>query len=58
MVMMFIGGVVLMLEGFLVLWEIYGAGVFCSRPNPYSGKAIKTVDFVKSYPDGGVILPI
>jgi hypothetical protein len=37
MVMMFGGGVV-MFDGFLVLflpYDIYGAGVFHSRPNPY-----------------------
>jgi hypothetical protein len=37
MLMMFVGGVVLMFGGFLVLflpYEIYGAGVFRSRPNP------------------------
>jgi len=36
--MMFVGGVVLMFDGFLVLFLpliIYGAGVFCSHPNPY-----------------------
>jgi len=40
MVMIFVGGVVLMLDGFLVLFlplKIYGAEVFCSRPNPYKG---------------------
>jgi uncharacterized membrane protein len=40
MVMIFVGGVVLMFEGFLVLFLlliIYAAGVFCSRPNPYRG---------------------
>jgi len=40
MVMMFVVGVVLMFDGFLVLfllYNIYGAGVFCSRPNPYRG---------------------
>ena len=36
MVMMFVGEVVLMLEGFLVLF-LYGAGFFRSRPNPYRG---------------------
>jgi hypothetical protein len=39
MVMMFVGGVVLLFDGILVLfllWEIYGVGVFRSRPNPYS----------------------
>jgi hypothetical protein len=39
MVMMFVGGVVLMFGGFLVLfllYNIYGARVFRSRPNPYS----------------------
>jgi hypothetical protein len=43
MVMMFVGGVVLMFEGFFVLlipFIIYGAGVFHSRPNPYSGKLL------------------
>jgi hypothetical protein len=39
MVMMFVGGDVLMLDRF---FESYGAGVFCSCPNPYSGKAVKT----------------
>ena len=40
MVVMFVGGVVLMLNGFLVLFlpkEIYKVGVFRSRPNPYMG---------------------
>ena len=45
MVMMFVGGVlVLMFDRFLVLflpYDIYEAGVFCFRPNPYSGKAVK-----------------
>jgi len=39
MVMMFVGRVVLVFDGLLVLflaWEIYLAGVFRSRPNPYS----------------------
>jgi hypothetical protein len=34
---MFVGKVVLLIDGLLVLFlpeEIYGAGVFCSRPNP------------------------
>ena len=38
MVMMFGGGVVLMFDGFFVLflpYDIYGAGVVHSRPNPY-----------------------
>ena len=42
-VMMIVGGVVLMFEGFLVLflpYIIYGAGVFRPRPNPYRGKAV------------------
>jgi hypothetical protein len=46
MVMMFVGGVVLMFDGFLVLflpYDIYGAGVFHSRPNPYRGEAVKHV---------------
>jgi hypothetical protein len=41
MVMKFVGGVVLMFERFLVLFLpliIYGAGVFCSRPNPIGVK--------------------
>ena len=36
--MMFVGGVVLMLDKIPVLFlplEIYGVGVFCSCPNPY-----------------------
>ncbi len=36
-----------MLEGFFILFlpkEIYGAGVFCSRPNPYSGKSVNGED--------------
>ena len=40
MVMMFVGGVVLMFDRFLVLfllYNIYGAGVMCSRPNPNRG---------------------
>jgi len=43
MVMMFVGGVLLMFDGFLILflpYNIYGAGVFCSRPNPYRGLAV------------------
>jgi len=46
MVMMFVGGVVLLFDGLLVQflqWEIYDAGVFCSRLNPYRGKAVKSV---------------
>ncbi len=38
MAMMFVGGVVLMLDGILVLFlllETYGAGVFCSRPKGF-----------------------
>ena len=38
MVMMFVGGVVLMLDGILVLFlllETYGAGVFRSRPKVF-----------------------
>jgi len=41
---MFVGGVVLLFDGLLVLFlllEIYVAGVFCSILNPYSGKAVK-----------------
>ena len=40
MVMMFAGGVVLMFNRFLVLfllYNIYEAGAFRSRPNPYRG---------------------
>jgi len=40
MVIMLVGGVMLMFDGFLVLFllfDIYGVGVFCSRPNPYRG---------------------
>jgi hypothetical protein len=40
MVMMFVRGVVVMFDGFLVLfllYNIYGAGVFRSRPNPNKG---------------------
>ena len=40
MVMMFVGVVVLLFDGLLVLFllkEIFGAGVFCSHPNPYRG---------------------
>ena len=40
MVMMFVGEVVLMFDRFLVLFlphDIYGAGVFHSRPNPNRG---------------------
>jgi hypothetical protein len=47
MVMMFVGGVVLLFDGISVLflqWEIYDAGVFCSRPNPYRGKAVKKLN--------------
>jgi hypothetical protein len=39
MVMMFVGGIELMLDIFLVLflpWEFYG-GSFLSCPNPYRG---------------------
>jgi hypothetical protein len=46
MVMMFVGGIVLMFEGFFVLFLpfiIYGAGVFRSRPNPYGGKAVNNI---------------
>ena len=46
MVMMFVGGFVLMFDGFLVIflpYDIYGAGVFRSRPNPYRGEAVKHV---------------
>jgi len=38
MVMMFVGGVVLMFNRFIVLflqYDIYGVGVFHSHPNPY-----------------------
>jgi hypothetical protein len=44
MMMMFVRGVVLLFDGISVLflqWEIYNAGVFCSCPNPYRGKAVK-----------------
>jgi hypothetical protein len=40
MMLMFVGGVVLMFDGFLILfllYNIYGAGVFCFRPNPNRG---------------------
>jgi hypothetical protein len=40
MVIVLVGGVVLMFEGFLILflpYDIYGVGVFGSRPNPYMG---------------------
>ena len=50
MVMMFVGGVVLMFDGFLVLFLpliIYGAGVFCSRPNPREVKLLKDVERVE-----------
>jgi hypothetical protein len=43
MVMMFVRGVVLLFDRILVLIlleKCYGAGVFCSRPNPYCGKAV------------------
>ena len=43
MVMMFVGGVVLMFDGFLILfllYNIYWAGVFRSRPNPNKGEAV------------------
>ena len=46
MVVMFVGGVlVMMIDGIIVLfllYETYGVGVFCSRPNPYRGKAVKS----------------
>ena len=44
MVMMFVGGVVLVLDGIRLLflpYKTYGAGVFRSCLNPYSGKAVK-----------------
>jgi hypothetical protein len=41
MVMMFVGGVVLLFDGILVLFLSYGAGVFRSRPNPYSRIPVK-----------------
>jgi len=40
MVMMLVGGVVLMISGFLILFQpliIFREGVFCSRPNLYRG---------------------
>ncbi len=40
MVMMFVGGVVLVLDGIPILflmYKTYGAGVFCFCPNPNSG---------------------
>jgi hypothetical protein len=43
MVMMFVGGVVLLFDEFLILFlphDIYGAGGFCSCPNPHRGKAV------------------
>ena len=43
MVMMFVGGVVLLFDEISVLFlqkEIYDAGVFHSRLNPYRGKAV------------------
>jgi hypothetical protein len=46
MVMMFVGGVVLMLDRILILFlllKIYGVVVFRSRPNPYSGKAVNRI---------------
>jgi hypothetical protein len=44
MVMMFVGGVVSVLNGIPVLfllWETYRAGVFYSCPNPFRGEAVK-----------------
>ena len=40
MMFVFVGGVVLMFDGLLVLfllYKIYGVGVFRSRPNPNKG---------------------
>ena len=48
MVMIFVGGVVLLFDRISELflqWEIYEARVFSSRPNPYSGKAVKYRSF-------------
>jgi hypothetical protein len=48
--MMFVGGVVLMLDRILVLFlplKIYGSVVFRSRPNPYSGKAVKKTQHIR-----------
>jgi hypothetical protein len=47
MVMMFVGGVVLMFDGFLILfllYNIYGAGVFCSRPNTNRVTLLKVME--------------
>ena len=46
MVMMFVGGVVLMLDGnfrTIPTLEKLRAGVFRSCPNPYSGKAVNSL---------------
>jgi hypothetical protein len=47
MVMMFVGGVVLVLDGIRLLllpWESNGSEVFCSScRNPYSGKAVNSL---------------
>jgi hypothetical protein len=53
MVMMFVGGVVLMLDRIRILFLLQkscGAVLFCSRPNPYSGKAVNTRIVRRPYP--------
>jgi len=43
------GGVVMMIDGIIVLflpYETYRARGFCSRPNPYGGKAVKEQSWV------------
>jgi len=56
MVMMFVGGVVLMLDRILVLFLLknsYGAGVFSSRPNSDRGKAVNNISTVFEVCDVG-----
>jgi len=51
MVMMFVGGVMLMFNGFLVLfilYNIYRVGGFCSRLNPYRGLAVNSFNTMSS----------
>ena len=54
MVVMFVGGVVLLFDGLLVLflpWEIYGAGVFCSHPNRYVVKLLMNKHDLIEHPE-------
>ena len=50
-----------MLDGFLVLFllqDIYGAGVFCFRPNPYRGNSVNMNDKNKAITQFQIILTI